>query len=31
VGDFSKDKNKDDHRMMDGKFDWLLKASALRP
>jgi len=28
VGDFSKDKNKDDHRMMDGKFDWLLKASS---
>jgi len=28
VGDFSKDKNKHDHRMMNGKFDWLLKASS---
>ena len=28
VGDFSKDHNKNDHRKMAGKFDWLLKASA---
>jgi len=28
VGDFSKDHNKHDHRMMNGKFDWLLKASS---
>jgi len=28
VGDFSKDGNKHDHRMMKGKFDWLLKASS---
>jgi len=28
VGDFSKSHNKHDHRMMNGKFDWLLKASS---
>jgi hypothetical protein len=28
VGDFSKSHNKNDHRMMNGKFDWLLRASA---
>jgi len=28
VGDFSKSHNKKDHRMMKGKFDWLLKASS---
>jgi len=28
VGDFSKSHNKKDHRMMNGKFDWLLKASS---
>ena len=28
VGDFSKARTKDDHRSMNGKFDWLLKASS---
>lgn len=28
IGDFSKDGNKNDHRKLNGKFDWLLKASS---
>merc|ERR1712216_646482 len=28
IGDFSKDGNKNDKRKLNGKFDWLLKASS---